>query len=31
VFILNSLDDWYEIRLSDGKQGWLKKNSVEII
>jgi tetratricopeptide (TPR) repeat protein len=31
VSIVNSLDDWYEIRLSDGKQGWLRNTSVEPI
>jgi tetratricopeptide (TPR) repeat protein len=31
VSIVNSLDDWYEIKLSDGKQGWLRSNAIEPI
>lgn len=31
VAIVNSLDDWYEIKLSDGKQGWLRSNAIEPI
>ncbi|MBQ0080961.1 MAG: SH3 domain-containing protein [Alistipes sp.] len=29
--IINEVDDWYEVSLSDGKKGWLKKNSLERI
>jgi len=31
VYLLDQLDDWYEIKLSDGKQGWIKKSDIEII
>jgi len=31
VFILDELDNWFEIRISDGKQGWMGKADVEII
>jgi hypothetical protein len=31
VAIINSLDEWYEIRLSDGKQGWLNSKDIEPI
>jgi len=31
VFIVSSLGEWYEIKLSDGKQGWLKKTVIEKI
>lgn len=31
VFIQNAIDEWYEVELSDGKQGWLKKSDVEVI
>jgi tetratricopeptide (TPR) repeat protein len=31
VSIVNSLDDWYEIKLSDGKQGWLRSSTIEPI
>lgn len=31
VAIINSLDDWYEIKLSDGKQGWLRNSAIEPI
>lgn len=31
VAIVNSLDNWYEIKLSDGKQGWLKNTAIEPI
>lgn len=31
VFILNSIDEWYEIKLSDGKRGWLLKTDIEVI
>lgn len=31
VYLLRDLDDWFEIRLSDGKQGWLKKSDIEKI
>lgn len=31
VFILDQLDSWYEIKLSDGKQGWLLQSDVEVI
>jgi tetratricopeptide (TPR) repeat protein len=29
--ITDSLGNWYEIRLSDGKDGWIQKNELEII
>jgi tetratricopeptide (TPR) repeat protein len=31
VFIINKLDNWYEIKLLDGKQGWLLSSAVEKI
>jgi hypothetical protein len=31
VYVMNSIDDWFEIKLSDGKQGWLLKGDVEFI
>jgi tetratricopeptide (TPR) repeat protein len=31
VYIVNQLDNWYEIKLSDGKQGWLLKSDIEAI
>ncbi|NOY38557.1 MAG: tetratricopeptide repeat protein [Chlorobi bacterium] len=31
VKVDESLDNWYEIRLSDGSKGWLIKKAVEII
>lgn len=31
VVILRKLADWYEIKIADGKQGWLKSNDVEKI
>lgn len=31
VQILDLLDDWYEIRLSDGKQGWMQQKDLEPI
>ncbi len=31
VYILEELNDWFEIKLSDGKQGWLLKSDIEPI
>jgi tetratricopeptide (TPR) repeat protein len=31
VYIVDKLDTWFEIRLSDGKQGWLQKSNIEAI
>lgn len=31
VFIIGHLDSWNEIRLSDGKQGWLQSSDLEAI
>ncbi len=31
VSIVDSLDNWYEIRLSDGKQGWMQQKDIESI
>jgi tetratricopeptide (TPR) repeat protein len=31
VYILRSLNGWNEIKLSDGKQGWLESNTIEKI
>ena len=31
ILIIDSLETWYEIRLSDGKQGWLQQKDVEPI
>jgi len=31
VFILEEFDEWFEIKLSDGKQGWLLKSDIEPI
>jgi tetratricopeptide (TPR) repeat protein len=31
VFIQDEMGEWYEISLSDGSQGWLRKQSVEPI
>jgi tetratricopeptide (TPR) repeat protein len=29
VLIVDALDNWYEIRLSDGKQGWMQQKDLE--
>lgn len=31
VFILDSIDEWYEVRLTDGKKGWVRNKSLELI
>lgn len=31
VSILDALENWYEIKLADGKRGWIPLNSIEII
>lgn len=31
VRIIDSLDQWLDVQLSDGRRGWLEKNSVEVI
>ena len=31
VSILEAIDGWYEIRLSDGKRGWVSSKSLEVI
>jgi SH3-like domain-containing protein len=31
VYLIDELDDWFEIKLSDGKQGWLSREDVETI
>ena len=31
VYILEELNDWFEVKLSDGKQGWLLKSDIEPI
>jgi tetratricopeptide (TPR) repeat protein len=31
VYIVDKLDNWFEIKLSDGKQGWLQKSAIEPI
>ena len=31
VSVVDSLGDWYRIELSDGRQGWMEGNDVEII
>lgn len=31
VFIVKKLDNWYEVKLRDGKQGWLLQSAVEKI
>ena len=31
VYLLDSIDDWLEVRLSDGKKGWLKSETIELI
>ncbi len=31
VFVLDSVDDWKKIRLSDGKIGWLKNKEIKIV
>jgi tetratricopeptide (TPR) repeat protein len=31
VYVVGQLDNWYEIRLGDGKQGWLLTSDIEII
>lgn len=31
IFVLDKVDDWIKIRLSDGKIGWLKTNSIKIV
>ncbi len=31
VLIVDNLSDWFEIKLADGKKGWLKKSDFELI
>ena len=31
VSILDALEQWCEIKLADGKRGWIPSNSIEII
>ena len=31
VIVLDEVDDWKKIRLSDGKIGWLKSNNIKIL
>jgi tetratricopeptide (TPR) repeat protein len=31
IYILETKDNWIKIRRSDGKSGWIKKDSIEII
>lgn len=31
VFVLDGVDDWKKIRLSDGKIGWLKNGDIKIV
>ena len=31
VSILEAIEGWYEIRLADGKRGWVSSNSLEVI
>ncbi len=31
VTITDGLGDWYNIELSDGRQGWIKKSEIEVI
>lgn len=31
VYLLDQLNDWYEIKLGDGKQGWLQQTDIEVI
>ena len=31
VQILDSVGDWYDVRLEDGREGWLKKDEIAII
>lgn len=31
VKIIETVGDWYDIELSDGRRGWMKKNDLEII
>ena len=31
VYFMEKIEDWYEIKLSDGKQGWILASEMEII
>lgn len=31
VNLIDSIEEWYEVRLSDGKKGWLKSGVIELI
>ena len=31
VSILDVLDEWCEIRIADGKRGWMPASSIEVI
>lgn len=31
VKVIEELGDWYNIKLSDGNQGWLLKDEIEVI
>jgi len=31
IYILEAKDNWIKIRRSDGKSGWIKKDSIETI
>jgi hypothetical protein len=31
VYIMDKIDNWFEIKLADGKTGWLMKNDIEPI
>ena len=31
VFVLDNVDEWSKIKLSDGKLGWLKSNSIKLL
>jgi len=31
VYLMDNIGDWQQIRLADGKVGWLKKDTIEII
>jgi SH3-like domain-containing protein len=31
VMVIREVDDWYEIKLADGKQGWMETEDFEKI
>jgi len=31
VYVLDNLNDWYKIKLADGKSGWISSNDIKLI